>query len=61
GCRLRRGSKVVRSVLFEYTRLSENATFHEVIASPQYVVDRHGKTTYQGDEATALRWGDARA
>jgi len=25
------------------------------------VVDRNGKTTYQGDESTSLRWGDARA
>jgi mannose-1-phosphate guanylyltransferase len=61
GCRLRKDSTVVRSVLFEYTRLSEGATFSEVVASPQYSVDRHGKTTYQGDESTTLRWGDARA
>jgi mannose-1-phosphate guanylyltransferase len=60
GCRLREGSKVVRSVLFEYTRLSEGSTFDEVVASPQYCVDRHGHTTYQGDESTNLRWGDAR-
>ena len=61
GSRLRQNSKVVRSVLFEYTRLSEGATFNEVVASPQYCVDRQGKTTYQGDESTNLRWGDARA
>jgi mannose-1-phosphate guanylyltransferase len=61
GSLLRKGSKVVRSVLFEYTRLSENAVFDEVVASPHYCVDRHGKTTYQGDESTTLRWGDARA
>jgi mannose-1-phosphate guanylyltransferase len=61
GSRLRKNSTVVRSVLFEYTRLNEGATFNEVIASPVYCVDRHGKTTYQGDEATSLRWGDARA
>jgi mannose-1-phosphate guanylyltransferase len=61
GCRLREGSKVVRSVLFEYTRLGEGAVFDEVVASPVYCVDRHGRTTYQGDETTSLRWGDARA
>lgn len=33
----------------------------DVVASPLYCVDRHGKTTYQGDESTNLRWGDARA
>lgn len=61
GCRLRPGSKVVRSVLFEYTRLNEGAVFDEVIASPQYCVDRQGRTTYQGEEYTTLQWGDARA
>ncbi|MDE2401350.1 MAG: NDP-sugar synthase [Burkholderiales bacterium] len=61
GCRLRKNSTVVRSVLFEYTRLSEGALFDEVIASPLYCVDRHGKTTYQGEETTNLRWGDSRA
>ena len=61
GCRLRAGSKVTRSVLFEYTRLNEGAVFDEVVASPQYVVDRQGRTTYQGEEYTSLRWGDARA
>ena len=57
----RKGSKVVRSVLFEYTRLNQGTVFDEVVASSQYCVDRHGKTTYQGDESTSLRWGDARA
>jgi mannose-1-phosphate guanylyltransferase len=61
GSRLRQGSTVRRSVLFEYTRVSENTVFEDVVASPQYCVDRHGKTTYQGDETTSLRWGDARA
>lgn len=61
GCRLRKDSKVVRSVLFEYTRLSTNNLFYEVVASPDYCVDSNGKTTYQGDEATSLCWGDARA
>ena len=61
GCVLRKNSRLVRSILFDYTRLSEGATFEDMIASPQYCVDRHGNTTYPGDEATALRWGDARA
>lgn len=61
GCCLRKDSTVIRSVLFEYTRLSAGSTFNEVVASPQYSVDRHGNTTYQGDESTTLRWGDARA
>lgn len=61
GCRLRSGSKLVRSVLFDYTRLNTGNEFFEVIASPLYVVDRHGQTTYQGEETKAVRWGDARA
>jgi mannose-1-phosphate guanylyltransferase len=61
GSLLREGSKVVRSVLFEYTRVNQGTVFDEVVASSQYCVDRHGKTTYQGDESTSLRWGDARA
>jgi len=61
GCRLRSGSKLVRSVLFDYTRLNAGNEFFEVIASPLYVVDRHGQTTYQGEETKAVRWGDARA
>ncbi|TBO28321.1 NDP-sugar synthase [Aquabacterium lacunae] len=61
GCKLRARSEVVRSVLFEYTRLSAGERFHEVIASPQYCVDRHGRTTYPGDDTTLLHWGDARA
>jgi mannose-1-phosphate guanylyltransferase len=60
GSRLRQGSIVKRSVLFEYTRVSEDTVLEDVVASPQYCVDRHGKTTYQGDESTNLRWGDAR-
>jgi mannose-1-phosphate guanylyltransferase len=61
GCLLREGSKLTRSVLFDYTRLSANNVFTDVIASPLYVVDRHGHTTYQGEEGSSVRWGDARA
>ena len=60
GCKLRAGSKVSRSVLFEYTRLGAESTFEDVVASPQYVVDKHGETHYQGDERCQIRWGDAR-
>jgi mannose-1-phosphate guanylyltransferase len=61
GCRLRSGCQMTRSVLFDYTRLNANNVFTDVIASPLYVVDRHGHTTYQGEEGTAFKWGDARA
>jgi mannose-1-phosphate guanylyltransferase len=61
GCVLRKGSRLSRSILFDYTRLSQGTVMEDMIASPQYCVDRHGNTTYPGDEGNALRWGDARA
>ena len=61
GCILRQGSKLVRSILFDYVRLSQGETLEDMIVSPYYCVDRHGNTTYPGDETKPLRWGDARA
>jgi len=61
GCVLREGSKLIRSILFDYTRLSQGETLEDMIVSPHYCVDRHGNTTYPGDEGTVVRWGDARA
>ena len=60
GSHLRAGSTVVRSVLFEYTRIGSNMTFAEMIVSPRYCVDRLGHTVYVGDDRSVLRWGDAR-
>lgn len=52
---------VTRSVLMEYTRIAAGMHFKEMIVSPEYCVNRAGDTLYRGDEATRLRWGDARA
>lgn len=60
GSHLRAGAKVVRSVLFEYTRIAADQPFFEMIVSPAYCVDRHGETLYRGDDNARLRWGDAR-
>lgn len=60
GSTLRAGATVRRSILFEYTRLGANMCFEDMIVSPEYCVDRYGKTLYQGDESAELRWGDAR-
>jgi mannose-1-phosphate guanylyltransferase len=60
GSRIRAGAKVVRSILFEYTRIAADMRFSEMIVSPTYCVDRHGDTLYRGDERAKLRWGDAR-
>ncbi len=61
GSHLRRGARVERSVLFEYTRIGEGMKFKEMVVSSSYCVDRSGHTVYVGDDTSTLRWGDARA
>lgn len=60
GSRIRTGAKVVRSILFEYTRIAADMCFNEMIVSPTFCVDRHGDTRFCGDKRAHLRWGDAR-
>lgn len=60
GCVIKAGAQVTRSILFEYTRIAAGMHFNEMIVSRQYCVDRHGDTLYRGDDASQLRWGDAR-
>jgi len=61
GCKLRAHSEVHRSVLFDYTRLGSGSRFEDMVASAQYIVDKTGRTYYQGDESCDIYWGDARA
>lgn len=61
GSLIRSGAVITRSVLFEYTRIAAGMHFDEMIVSRHYCVDRHGETTYVGDESSPLRWGDSRA
>jgi mannose-1-phosphate guanylyltransferase len=61
GSHICKNAKVIRSILFEYTRISEGMTFSEMIVSSNYCVDRNGETFYIGDDRCSLRWGDARA
>ena len=61
GSHIRTGARLVRSILFEYTRIAADMRFTEMIVSPTYCVDRVGETLYRGDETAQLRWGDARA
>ena len=61
GSHLRTGAKVVRSILFEYTRVPADMLFHEMIVSPNYCVNRDGETLYRGDDTSQFRWGDSRA
>jgi mannose-1-phosphate guanylyltransferase len=61
GSHICKGARVIRCVLFDYTRISENMTFFESIISPEYCVDHgNGETYYLGDERIQMRWGDAR-
>jgi mannose-1-phosphate guanylyltransferase len=60
GCVIKAGAQVEQSILFEYIRIAAGMQFTEMIVSRQYCVDRHGETLYRGDDATPLRWGDAR-
>jgi len=61
GSHLRSGSLVERSLLLEYTRIAEGERVTEMIVSPQFCVDRQGRTSYVGDEQRPMRWGDSRA
>jgi mannose-1-phosphate guanylyltransferase len=61
GSHIQKDAKVIRSILFEYTRISAGMTFSETIVSPSYCVDHNGETFYIGDDRSPLRWGDARA
>ncbi|MDP3088401.1 MAG: NDP-sugar synthase [Methylotenera sp.] len=61
GSHIRANSKVIRSILFEYTRISSDVEFSEMIVSATYCVDRAGETYYVGDDRCHHRWGDARA
>lgn len=61
GSHIRADSSVVRSVLFDYTRIGAGMEFSEMIVSPEYCVPSFGQTMYRGDDSCNLRWSDARA
>jgi mannose-1-phosphate guanylyltransferase len=61
GSHIRQRATIVRSVIFEYTRISADMVINEMILSCSYCVDRSGNTSYAGDDRTSLRWGDSRA
>ena len=54
-------TRIVRSVLFEYTHIPAGMVFEETIVSPTYcVIHPSGETYYTGDDRCQLRWSDAR-
>lgn len=60
GCHVQRGGRVMRSVLFEYTRVGQDYTFDEMIVCGEYCVDRQGRMMHVDDDACDLIWSDAR-
>jgi mannose-1-phosphate guanylyltransferase len=53
------GAKVVRSVLFEYTRVLQDVNLHEMIVFKDYSVDRQGDMKHVSDYASD-EWLNAR-
>ncbi len=53
------GAKVVRSVLFEYTRVLHNVIFEEMIVFKDYSVDRSGEMKHVSEYALE-EWSNAR-
>ena len=57
-CRILSGARIERSVLFDYTRLSRNASLSELIVFRDYSVNRAGKISHVSDFNDL--WGNAR-
>ncbi|SDA65428.1 MULTISPECIES: sugar phosphate nucleotidyltransferase [unclassified Janthinobacterium] len=53
------GAEVVRSVLFEYTRVLPDVLLDEMIVFKDFSVDRAGEMRHVSDDAT-IAWGNAR-
>ncbi|GAA4021020.1 NDP-sugar synthase [Actimicrobium antarcticum] len=53
------GAEVVRSVLFEYTRVTPNTEMTEMVVCKDYCVDRQGVMTHVSETPTNI-WRDAR-
>ena len=60
GCHVQRGGRVIRSILFEYTRVGQDYSFTDMIVCGDYCVNRHGQMMHVDDEACNLIWCDAR-
>lgn len=60
GCHIQRGGRVIRSVLFEYTRVGQDYCFEEMVVCGEYCVDKLGRMIHVDDDACDLIWSDAR-
>jgi mannose-1-phosphate guanylyltransferase len=59
GSHICEGAEIVRSVLFEYTRVLHDVTLHEMIVFKDYSVDRTGEMKHASDYASE-EWVNAR-
>jgi mannose-1-phosphate guanylyltransferase len=59
GSHICEGAEVVRSVLFEYTRVLHDVTLNEMIVFKEYSVDRAGEMKH-ASEYTSEEWVNAR-
>lgn len=59
GSQIGAGAELIRSVLFEYTRIAPNVRLQEMIVFNNYSVSRDGKMQHISDYAPPL-WDDAR-
>lgn len=59
GSHICEGAEIVRSVLFEYTRVLHDVTLHEMIVFKGYGVDRAGEMKHCS-EYKSEEWGNAR-
>jgi mannose-1-phosphate guanylyltransferase len=59
GSHICEGAEIVRSVLFEYTRVLDNVTLHEMIVFKDYSIDRSGEMKH-ASEYSSDEWLNAR-
>lgn len=60
GCHVQRGSQVIRSILFDYTRVGQDYRIEERIVCGEYCVDTAGRMLHVDDELCDVIWTDAR-
>ena len=60
GCHVQRGGQLIRSVLFDYTRVAQDFVFRDMIVCGDYCVDKQGRMYHVEDENCDLIWSDAR-
>ena len=59
GCHIRKNAYVMRSIIFEYTRIGSGSTLKDSVAFGRYCVDRDGNVA--NEESMNLDWvSDAR-